>query len=205
VSPSRTLATAGITTIAWAAAFAFGRATGATLASLGALSLVVMAACAAAPSLRPPLRLSPRDVAAGLGAGAALGAFLLGATVVVYPWLRALLPPLAGEVRGLYASMPVTAATFPLVVAVVVAEELVWRGAALEALRARGVVVAALASSIVYALGQAGSGLWVLPALALLLGALWALCTLVLRSALASLVAHAIWTLGVFTVWPLER
>jgi membrane protease YdiL (CAAX protease family) len=83
------------------------------------------------------------------------------------------------------------------------AEELLWRGALLEALERRTSRLAAFAISVgSYALAQLGSGSWIVFALALVCGALWTLERLLTRSLLASAISHLIWTQTVILLHP---
>lgn len=188
----------------WLTTFALAHARGMAapaLAVVGTLAVVVLHR--RIPELRAQWRPSAASLLWGVGAGGAL----VGATYALYPLARAVVPGLGDEVRALYQ----TALTDPRVLLpalpfVVVAEETVWRGALLGALRAdHGPVGAALLAAALYAVAQAGAGSVALVVAALALGLCWGLLALFTRSLTAPLIAHGIWTPTVMLLWPLER
>jgi membrane protease YdiL (CAAX protease family) len=137
----------------------------------------------------------------GLGLGVAMTAL----TYPIFDLAVQLEPELLGTVRHLYvrASTRSLGSAVAWVVVLVVAEELLWRGALLEALEHRTSRVAAFAISVgSYALAQLGSGSWIVFALALVCGALWTLERLFTGSLLASTISHMLWTQTVILLRP---
>lgn len=187
--------------IAWLAAFALGARANALYPTLGALAaLVVVATLLSSAHVRQALVPRARDVALGI----ALGALSLVATHVLFPVFARVWPPIGDEVAHLYAVAHVTPAVLVPVALIVLAEELLWRGALPRALaRDLSPATAALLSTASYTAAQLGAGSWLLALAALGLGALWMACALWTRSLVASVLAHAVWTLGVLGFWPL--
>ena len=191
-----------VASVLWLVAFALGRRFGVTLAALGGAAFIVVAAALTQRDVRALLQPRLRD----LFWGVAVGGASLGATYALYPLLRAGVPGLADDVRAFYTLVPVSAVTVPVVLLIVVAEELLWRGALLASLKREHPIVAAVAlASVLYASAQLGAGLPVLAAAALGLGAAWAAEAVFTDGLFAPLVSHALWTLTVFGVFPLER
>ncbi len=86
---------------------------------------------------------------------------------------------------------------------VVVAEEVLWRGAFIGAgSRLVPRRVAAILSVVTYAAVQLGTGSWVVVLAALVCGAFWSTERLVTGSLVASLVSHAIWTFAIIHFYP---
>jgi membrane protease YdiL (CAAX protease family) len=138
--------------------------------------------------------------------GIAVGGVSLGATYALYPVAKHFLPFIGDDVAFLYRLVPVTRGTIPVVVLVIIAEELLWRGALLDALRAdHPAVSAVILASTSYAAAQLGLGVPLLAGAALLLGLLWAAEAVLTRSLIAPLISHAMWTLTVFGILPLEH
>jgi membrane protease YdiL (CAAX protease family) len=113
------------------------------------------------------------------------------------------------EVRVLYRSIEgdiPTAALAAITGAVVIAEELVWRGAALELavprlssrVRAGGVAV------LLYVVPQLAGGAWLLVVAALGLGALFTWQRVASGGLVLPLVTHAIWSISIFVLVPLR-
>lgn len=137
--------------------------------------------------------------------GLAGGALQVTATLLVYGPAAARVPGLREATRHLYAVLggtglgPLAAAA--LVALVVLAEELVWRGALLGgATGARLLVLSAL-----YAACHAPSGSPLLVAVAFGCGIYWGAIRLATGSAFAATVAHLLWDAALLGLWPLER
>ncbi len=142
-----------------------------------------------------------RNFAIGLGVGAIMTAGTYGA----YAVCAKLIPKLAGEVEGLYrAAHPVsfgTALAWTLIV--IVAEEVLWRGPALDGLPSRRARVAVLAASLAtYTAVQIATGSWVVALAALVCGSFWMAERVATRSIVAPLVSHGIWTMTVIHLYP---
>lgn len=142
---------------------------------------------------------------AGTVSGVALGVALAGASHLAYA-LAAPVLPVEQPVSALYAMLrmpPGPARGFPLMVLTIVAEELVFRGVLQDALRPRLGRWAVVGSALVYTLANLGSGTWVLPVMALLLGILWGWLAERSGGLATALWCHLIWDVLVFVVVPL--
>jgi uncharacterized protein len=171
--------------------------------ALGLYALSVLLVLGALERRRLSRLLAPSWLAvlSGVGIG-------LGMTLVTYPLFdlaSALLPGLDVEVEELYRaarSMPMSAA-LGWVLVIILAEEVLWRGVLLDALRARYALAWAFTISVVtYGLAQLGAGSLVLGAIALACGMAWTLLRLASGSLLAPLIAHLIWTPTVILLYP---
>lgn len=147
------------------------------------------------------LRPKARDVAIGIGVG-------VGMTLATYPAFaaaRALFPELAAEVAELYRQShdESLATALAWVVVILTAEELLWRGAWIEALTARfGPFRAGALSVVIYALTQLSSGSFIVCLLAFCCGAIWTAQRYYTGSLLAPLLSHLIWTPTVILLVP---
>ncbi len=132
-----------------------------------------------------------------------LGVALVVVTHVVY----GLVPiELRDETRSLYATIdggiprPVLAL---ITFGVVVAEELVWRGVALELVKRQPRWVAGAAAVGLYVLPQLVGGAWLLVLAAIGLGSLLTLLRQLTGRITEPLLTHAIWSVSIFVVYPL--
>lgn len=142
---------------------------------------------------------------ASAGRAIALGLALVVATHAVYRVASGWLPALDLEVHRLYASIAVDysrLALVPLTLVVVLAEELVWRGIALELVPERPMWLG-YASVMLYALPQVLAGVWLLAAAALGLGALLTAQRLRTGGLAGPAITHAVWSVAIFIVVPL--
>jgi membrane protease YdiL (CAAX protease family) len=152
-------------------------------------------------ALRDWFAPQPRAIVVGLVVGAAMTAL----TYPVFHFAVQTWPELFSDVQRLYqkASTRSLGSALAWVTVLVVAEELLWRGALLEALRARTSRTAAIAISVAaYAVAQAGTGSWIVGVMALVCGALWTAQRLLTRSLLSSTLSHLIWTQTVIVLHP---
>lgn len=166
-----------------------------------ALSVVLVVAALASGKLAIWLRPRRRAILSGLGVGVAMTL----ATYPVYALLSSIAPELETEVAALYVAAHQTtlAEALPWVLAIIVAEEVLWRGALLHVLERRVPPAIAMAISVAtYAAAQFGTGSWVVMLLALVCGTLWTLQRHFTHSLLAPLVAHLIWTPTVILLHP---
>lgn len=164
------------------------------------LSIVASAWALGEHRLRELLRFDARGAALAV----ALGLALVIATHVVF---RAVSHLLGDHVRSLYVSIDVATPRVTLMaitLGVVLAEELVWRGAAValasrQSSRAR---TAALAVAL-YVIPQLIGGEWILVLAATGLGIVFTLQRLVSDRLIDPLITHAIWSVSIFVAFPL--
>jgi len=204
LSPGRTyvvVATTGCLFIALMPSGPLGIWPGTALAAVVALAGSWITARADLGSLLEPTR---SDVLWGIG----LGVVMALATHLVYLPTVLLAPVVAEQVRSLYGlfnSPPGRIAALPIVLLVVVAEELVWRGILYGWLRTRmGRAAAVVLATAAYVLPQLGSGSWVLPAAALGCGAVWTAQRAVFGNLTVPLLTHLTWDLLIMVLVPLE-
>lgn len=174
-------------------------------ATLGWFSMgcIVLIALRHRKHLRALLRIDRRAIVLGLGVGILM-------TAVTYPafaLLRGVIPGLDRAVTELYIASDAhafwTALAWTCVI--MVAEELLWRGAWLLALtRFVGPFFAAALSVCTYGLAQGTSGSWLLPLVAVLCGTIWTMQRIATRSLLAPLLSHMIWTTTVVLTAPVN-
>ena len=192
-----------LASVLWLIAFSTGAR---YLIMMPALSVVATSVLIIVLVFMQPVRarLKPklRDVLWGVGVGGAC----VAATVVMYPLITSVAPSVADDVRFLYKLMPATWASIPIILLVVAAEELLWRGALFDALRADHPVLSAVVLlAMLYGAAQLGLGVPLLGVLGVGLGALWAAEAALTGGLVAPLISHAIWTIAVFGVIPLEK
>ncbi len=145
------------------------------------------------------------STAASLAIGLAVGAIMTAGTYLAFAVGTMLYPPLAARVGGLYADAHTrslgSALAWTLVL--IVAEELLWRGALLGVLQRRyGRTLAIGLSLATYTLAQAGTGSFIVGLAALVCGAIWTAERMYTASSLAPLVSHSIWTVTVIHLLP---
>ncbi|HEU5208716.1 MAG TPA: type II CAAX endopeptidase family protein [Longimicrobiales bacterium] len=166
-----------------------------------ALSVVGVIAALFTHELRRWLRPSKLALLSGLGVGVAM-------TLLTYPLFflaRATFPGLGSAVSELYATAQriSVAEALPWVVAIIIAEELLWRGALLQVLSCRVPDRLAMVLSVLsYALAQFGSGSWIVMLLAAVCGSIWTLQRRWTHSLVAPLISHIIWTTTVVVLHP---
>jgi membrane protease YdiL (CAAX protease family) len=166
-----------------------------------ALTVIVVIAALSSQRLRRWFRPTRLAVLGGLGVG-------IGMTVITYPvyaLAHHLLPELGASVAGLYSAAHQTtlAEALPWVLAIIIAEELLWRGALLYVLERRVSPALATAISIAsYVVAQLGTGSWIVMLLALVCGTIWTVQRRLTRSLLSPLIAHLIWTPIVILLHP---
>lgn len=141
----------------------------------------------------------------GFATAAAIGVGMVAATHAAYRVTESVSPTVTDHVRVLYATIAVGHARLPLVgltLVVVVAEEMVWRAAALELFPRRQARFAS-ATVMLYALPQALAGAWLLVAAALAVGSLFIAQRIITGRLTDSIVTHAVWSIAIFVVVPL--
>ena len=138
--------------------------------------------------------------------GVVTGLVMSLATWALYPLSGELVPQIHTEVPKLYALLrqtPGPVAAFPVLVVVVLAEECVWRGLAID-LFARGRPGAATVflSAVVYTLPQIAFRSPLLVVVAMACGLVWGALRIQTRGLVAPLIAHLTWDLLVFVLYP---
>jgi len=142
--------------------------------------------------------------ATNLIVGLAVGVLMSLATWWLYPLSVSVFPPIQTEVETLYALLrqaPGPVRAFPLLLLVVAAEELVWRGVAIDLFsKVLGPWRAMLVSALLYVLPQVALRSPLLIIVALCCGLLWGALRVRTKSLAAPFVAHLFWDILVF-VW----
>ncbi len=170
---------------------------------LAALVTLILVAWVCPDEARRELTEAPRRMDVVLiGAGA-----LCTLPYLAYPTAVSVVPPLAAEVERLYAwvqAPPGPVAAFPVLVGVVVCEEVIYRGLLYRALEERtsGPWPTLIAAAL-YTLPQIGSGSWALSLLALGCGLVWTLQRAWSGSLWAPLLTHLLFNLAVLVTFPL--
>lgn len=168
------------------------------LAPVAGAILVAAAWLGERAAMRPSVR--------ALATGALAGALMVLATPPLFHVAAGLSPRLVEWLRPLYAASRVHSygVELPAFVAIVVAEEALWRGLTFEALRARiGVAGAVLLSTFVYGLAQLGTGSWLVVAAAWACGLVWTSLRAWSGSLWPGLVCHFAWTTVIVLAKPL--
>jgi uncharacterized protein len=187
----------------------------AALASRGSLSIwvgtgaaAVVAAAVAAWAAGGRLRELLRPRGAALVVGLASGALLAAVSHLAYrlavdtvPMLRPLVAALYGELRA----TPGPLAALPILAVVVLAEELVWRGLAVDVLAAArlGPLAQVAGSTLLYAAPLAFSGSPVLVLVGTSCGVVWSALRVTTGGLAAPLTCHLVWAVAVLVAWPL--
>jgi len=193
--------------LAWAAAMLLARFVDPWI-PIALAALFVSAAIVTAdwPDVREFFRPVPSTILIGL-LGAAI---MLAATYGLFPLVAGRVPALALETANLYATFLTgrrTVAILSFVIPVIVAEELMWRGAFQEWIAQRlpasrlAIIVLAAAG---YAIAHLPLGSPLLAAIAFLCGLYWSALRSLTRSVVPSLIAHLAWDLALILV-PLKR
>ena len=204
VNRVRATITLGVATVAFAAALALReyvdpwRST-----ALAAVSGIALSAWTLGPRLRGLFATTARGVAAAV----VLGVALVAATHLGFQVLGYASPALAVTVRGLYLSIDLGAsrlALAALTTIIVIGEELIWRGVAIDAVRMRSKLAVGASSVALYVLPQLPGHVPVLIVAATGLGAIFAAQRLVTGRITDAMVTHAIWSVAVFVVLPVS-
>lgn len=143
-----------------------------------------------------------------LGFGVAVGVGMSLATWLLYPLAISLIPALATEVSWLYDMLrqpPGPLLASPLLLAVVAAEELVWRGILMDWLIPRfGKPAAIVMSALLYILPQIAFRSLTLVAVAFGCGLIWGSMRTITRNLWPPFIAHLVWDILVFIVYPVS-
>lgn len=193
--------------LAWAAAMLLARFVDPWIPiALAALFVSAAILSAGRPDVRELFRPARSRILIGL-----LGAtIMLAATYGLFPLVARRVPALALETGNLYATFLTgrwTVAILLFVIPVIVAEELMWRGAFQEWIAQRlpasrlAIIVLAAAG---YAIAHLPLGSPLLVGIAFLCGLYWSALRSLTRSVVPSLIAHLAWDLALILV-PLNR
>lgn len=147
--------------------------------------------------------LRPR--VAPIAIGFAVGVVMTVLTYPVFQIARSLFPSLDVAVQALYSGARSTTLAKALgwVVAIICAEELLFRGAFVRALcRFLPERPAYALSLLLYVLAQLGTGSLIVALLALVCGTIWTLQRVLTGSLLSPLIAHLIWSPTVILLYP---
>ena len=169
--------------------------------AVAALVGILLSAWTLGPRLRGLFAVTTR----GLFTAVALGVALVAATHAGFAVVRAAAPAFATTIGGLYLSIDVGAsrlALAALTTLIVLGEELVWRGVAVELANRRAKLAAGAISVALYVLPQLPGHVPVLIAAATGLGVVFTAQRLRTGRLTESLVTHAIWSVAVFVVLP---
>lgn len=143
-----------------------------------------------------------RLVAQGIAVGLAMVLF----THLGYPLVRSVLPGVAAPVQALYGILddwPGPVAALPVLVLVVFAEELVFRGLAFSLLEQRaGRGAAIVLATLLYTLPQLANPVHFTVWVALACGLLWTAQRALSHSMVPSFCCHLTWNLGVMVLYP---
>ena len=192
-----------VATVAMTLGLALRDVVGVWLATgLGAAVAAMAVVAVDAKQLRAWLSVTRGTLLVGLAAGLAMAV----ATHLVYAPVAEAFPVVEREVRGLYAVIdapPGRIAALPILALVIGAEEIVWRGEVMDLLRPRvSAPTAVVVASLLYVIPQVGIGSWLLAAVALGCGLLWSALRVCTGSVTAPLVAHLVWDVVVFVLFP---
>jgi membrane protease YdiL (CAAX protease family) len=168
-----------------------------------ALALGILVCALDPPSTRKLLRPTPKLLLLGIAVGGAMSAV----TYAAYPLLIRLAPFVQRDAIHLYAAFRAPSLTLALVAlpAIVLGEELVWRGVVQTAfVRRFGPIAGVLAAAGVYALAHLPLGSPLLVFVALSWAIVWGALRIATGSLVPTLVAHLLWDLLVMACLPLD-
>lgn len=203
MTPTWRVVLALILSVVWAVAFVVAVDRDALYPILGAVAaIVVLIVWATDAGVRAALRPGVRDIIVGVAVGVVSVLVTHAGFAIVAPEL----PTLVADVERLQRVASVTPARLGVVVLIAVAEELLWRGLLLDALRQRGLgpVPAVVSAAVVYGLSQVGPrSAWLVVA-GVAFGVVWGGLRLRSGALWMPVVAHVLWTLGILGIVPLR-
>ncbi|MDQ2730114.1 MAG: CPBP family intramembrane metalloprotease [Armatimonadota bacterium] len=149
------------------------------------------------------VRLKPTRPALLTAGAAAL--LMLAATYLLYPVVSLHIPYIARETSTLYTDFGhASVVELLLLFAIVICEEIVWRGIIQGSIETRlAPVPAVLLCGALYAAAHAPAGSPLLVLLALVCGIFWSALRAYSGSLLPALIAHMVWDAAVFQLAPL--
>lgn len=186
--------------IVWAAAMAAARWLDPWLA-IGLAAAIMAAAVLATDGalIRRLVRPSMRSFVLGVTAAAAM----IATTELLFPLSAASILMFGEKTAEIYArflSGRATLAIIACIVPLVVAEEILWRGAFQESVQAQSQTVTVLISATVYAAAHAPFGSTLLVAVAFVCGIYWSALRGFSGNLFPSLIAHLAWDMALILV-----
>ena len=169
-------------------------------AAIGIATSIMTAAVLVSDGAAIRRLLQPSWRSAGLAAIAATT--MIGVTYLLFPQLVRSIPVLGDMSAEIYSRFlrRDTPAVLSFVVPLVLAEEILWRGAFQEAIRTKSPGVAVMISATIYAVAHAPLGSALLVGIAFICGIYWAALRAVSGSLLPSLIAHLAWDVALIVV-----
>lgn len=164
----------------------------------GAVTMAAVVAWRDRTAMRPLLRVTPRTALLAFVATVVM----VAATYLLFPLVATLIPWIGTETRLVYAhflSQRMPLVVIAVVAPVVIAEELLWRGAFQGSLGRMTVLLAAAA----YAIAHAPAGSLLLVVVAFVCGLYWSALRAMSGSLIPALCAHLVWDI-VLILFPLH-
>jgi len=164
----------------------------------GAVTMAAVVSWRDRVAMRPLLRVTPRIALLAFAATAVM----LAATYLLFPVVVILILRVGTEAQIIYTyflSQRTTLVAIACVAPVVVAEELLWRGAFQGSLGKAGLFLA----PVIYALAHAPAGSPLLVVVALVCGLYWSALRAISGSLIPSLCAHLVWDIALI-LFPLH-
>jgi membrane protease YdiL (CAAX protease family) len=171
---------------------------------LGVLAVYVALGLVALAARELPWRSLLRPSASLVALGLVVAACMLGASVLVVAGLAAIAPSFVAPALDVYAWAddpgPLSIA---VLVAIILGEDILWRGAVTLLLAGRyGPVAGVLAAGLLFAISHVALGPPVLWLAALLAGAFWSALALRTRSLVPVIASHLAWDVGMVFLRP---
>lgn len=204
MSKRRTILTISIATITFACAVLFRESVNPWISTTAAALFSLLLAT---PHAKREVRALFEVKGSAVFVAAALGALLAGLTHGAYRLADTYAPVLTAGVPDLYAAIeanPGPRLAIPLVVIIVFAEEVIWRGLVIHKLKEKlASVWVFFAAVALYVVPQIASGSWELVLAATVLGGIFGWQRMASGRLADPLVTHLVWTITVFCVFPL--
>ncbi|MCG8416795.1 MAG: CPBP family glutamic-type intramembrane protease [Proteobacteria bacterium] len=136
-----------------------------------------------------------------------LGVLMVTATHAGFRIAVEIFPDLGHEVARLYGDIndttPGVVFAVPLIAMIATAEEVLWRGIAIELCQHRfSRAFTAMVAIALYALPQLIGGAWILVAAAVVVGTVFTVQRLITGGIVEPLITHAVWSVSIFSLVP---
>ena len=202
----RAMITVGVATMAFGCAVLFRNTVNPWLSTTAAAAVALWLAGSHTKSeLRALLRTPWRAKAGAI----AFGLLLAAATHIAFGLANIYAPALTRGVPELYSAIQATPGpvyAIPLVILIVFAEEVVWRGLVIHELNRRiGPTLVFVVAVLLYVLPQLVSGSWELIVVAAMLGCVFVWQRLTTGRLGDPFVTHLVWSVAVFVVFPVAK